>query len=91
MLKDYQKRLKDILARAKELDVELAELINELEDKSRELEIRLDDARIIFGEENESIRSDIFYISDMIDTANGTFEIDKEPYEELEERWGKVE
>lgn len=80
MLKDYQKRLKELRERATELSNELDYLYKELYDKEKEKE-----------EQREIIRDELNYINCLKIATDNMLYFDFEPYEELEERWGEVE
>ena len=89
MLKDYQKRLKELNQRAMELIFEYDNLYKELEDKEQEKEIQLEECKI--QEQREVIRDEINYINCLKEVVDNALFYDDEPYEELEERWGEVE
>lgn len=89
MLKDYQKRLKELNQRAIELSFEYDNLYKELEDKEQEKEIQLEECKI--QEKREVIRDEINYINCLKEVVDNALFYDDEPYEELEERWGEVE
>ena len=89
MLKDYQKRLKELNQRAMELIFEYDNLYKELEDKEQEKEIQLEECKI--QEQREVIRDEINYINCLKEVVDNAIFYDDEPYEELEERWGEVE
>lgn len=89
MLKDYQKRLKELNQRAIELSFEYDNLYKELEDKEQEKEIQLEECKI--QEQREVIRDEINYINCLKEVVDNALYYDDEPYEELEERWGEVE
>lgn len=89
MLKDYQKRLKELNQREMELIFEYDNLYKELEDKEQEKEIQLEECKI--QEQREVIRDEINYINCLKEVVDNALFYDDEPYEELEERWGEVE
>lgn len=89
MLKDYQKRLKEIREKATELSNELDYLYKELYDKEKEKEVELEECEK--EEQREIIRDELNYINCLKIATDNMLYFDFEPYEELEERWGEVE
>lgn len=89
MLKDYQKRLKELRERATELSNELDYIYTELYEKGKEKEAELEEYKN--EEQREIIKDEINYINCLKEATDNMFYVDLRPYEELEERWGKVE
>lgn len=89
MLKDYQKRLKELRERATELSNELDYLYKELYDEEKEKEAELEECER--EEQREVIRDEINYIISLKVATDCMLYIDLKPYERLEEKWGEVE
>lgn len=89
MLRDYQRRLKELSERAIELCTEIEHLYNELEDKEKEKEIQLEDCQK--EEQRKVIKDEINYIKCLKEVADNTLYYDGDPYECLIMRWGDVE